>query len=71
MRTPGASSLADRARVLARRTGAGNGNRRWQLQDLRSKWRWLLALPALWMLWWLRAPVRRLEVMPGAAAADD
>ncbi|HSW03440.1 AmpG family muropeptide MFS transporter [Aquabacterium sp.] len=31
----------------------------------------VLALPALWMLWWLRAPVRRLEVVPGAAAADD
>jgi PAT family beta-lactamase induction signal transducer AmpG len=30
-----------------------------------------LALPALGVLWWLRAPVRRLEVVPGAGAADD
>jgi len=31
----------------------------------------LLAAPALLMLWWLREPVRALEVEPGAAAADD
>ena len=31
-----------------------------------------VALPALWMLWWLRGPVRALEVDPKAArAADD
>jgi len=30
-----------------------------------------LALPALVMLWWLRAPVRALEVDPNAAPADD
>jgi PAT family beta-lactamase induction signal transducer AmpG len=29
------------------------------------------ALPALWMLWWLRAPVRSLEVDPNAPPADD
>jgi PAT family beta-lactamase induction signal transducer AmpG len=29
------------------------------------------ALPALWMLWWLRAPVRALEVDPKAAAATE
>jgi PAT family beta-lactamase induction signal transducer AmpG len=31
----------------------------------------LAALPALIMLWWLRGPVRALEVDPHAAAADD
>ncbi|WP_395691221.1 AmpG family muropeptide MFS transporter [Piscinibacter sp.] len=32
----------------------------------------LAAVPALWMLWWLRGPVRALEVDPKAArAADD
>jgi MFS transporter, PAT family, beta-lactamase induction signal transducer AmpG len=31
----------------------------------------VLAAPALVMLWWLRAPVRALEVMPGARADDD
>jgi PAT family beta-lactamase induction signal transducer AmpG len=32
----------------------------------------LAALPALWMLWWLRAPVRALEADPKAArGADD
>jgi PAT family beta-lactamase induction signal transducer AmpG len=30
----------------------------------------VLALPALAMLWWLRAAVRRLEVVPGAPADD-
>ncbi|MBI5259376.1 MAG: MFS transporter [Burkholderiales bacterium] len=30
----------------------------------------VLALPALWMLWWLRAPVRRLEVVAGAPTDD-
>ncbi len=29
------------------------------------------ALPALWMLWWLRVPVRALEVDPKTAAATD
>lgn len=29
------------------------------------------ALPALWMLWWLRAPIRALEVDPNAPLADD
>lgn len=29
------------------------------------------ALPALWMLWWLRAPVRALEVDPKTAGATD
>ncbi|HEV7912160.1 MAG TPA: MFS transporter [Albitalea sp.] len=31
----------------------------------------LLALPALLMLWWLRAPVRALEVDPDAPLTDD
>ena len=31
----------------------------------------LAALPALWMLWWLREPVRALEVDPKAARAQD
>jgi len=31
----------------------------------------VLAVPALLMLWWLREPVRALEVEPGAAPADD
>jgi len=31
----------------------------------------LLAVPALLMLWWLREPVRALEVEPGSASADD
>jgi PAT family beta-lactamase induction signal transducer AmpG len=31
----------------------------------------VLALPALLMLWWLRAPVRALEVDPDAPLADD
>jgi PAT family beta-lactamase induction signal transducer AmpG len=31
----------------------------------------VLALPALAMLWWLRAPVRALEVDPAAAGASD
>ncbi len=31
----------------------------------------LAALPALWMLWWLRAPIRALEVDPHAPAVDD
>jgi PAT family beta-lactamase induction signal transducer AmpG len=31
----------------------------------------LMALPALAMLWWLRAPVRALEVDPDAALVDD
>lgn len=31
----------------------------------------LFALPALGMLWWLRAPVRALEVDPDAALHDD
>ena len=31
----------------------------------------LMALPALLMLWWLRAPVRALEVDPDAALLDD
>lgn len=31
----------------------------------------VLALPALGLLWWLRTPVRRLEVPAGAAVADD
>jgi PAT family beta-lactamase induction signal transducer AmpG len=30
----------------------------------------VLALPALAMLWWLRAAVRRLEVVPGAPVDD-
>jgi len=30
----------------------------------------VLALPALVMLWWLRAPVRRLDVAAGAPADD-
>ncbi len=29
-----------------------------------------VALPALAMLWWMRAAVRRLEVVPGAPADD-
>ena len=29
------------------------------------------ALPALWMLWWLRVPVRALEVDPKTAGATD
>jgi len=29
------------------------------------------ALPALLMLWWMRATVRALEVPAGAPAADD
>jgi PAT family beta-lactamase induction signal transducer AmpG len=29
------------------------------------------ALPALWMLWWLRASVRALEVDPATAGASD
>ncbi len=31
----------------------------------------LAAAPALVMLWWLRAPVRALDVDPGAGSADD
>lgn len=31
----------------------------------------LAALPALWMLWWLRASIRALEVPPGSGALDD
>jgi PAT family beta-lactamase induction signal transducer AmpG len=31
----------------------------------------VMALPALAMLWWLRAPVRALEVDPDAAIVDD
>lgn len=31
----------------------------------------LTAIPALMMLWWLRAPVRALEVDPNAPALDD
>jgi PAT family beta-lactamase induction signal transducer AmpG len=31
----------------------------------------VLALPALVMLWWLRAPVRALEVDPAAAGTSD
>ena len=31
----------------------------------------VVALPALWMLWTLRASVRALEVEPGAAVLDD
>lgn len=31
----------------------------------------LAALPALWMLMWLRPTVQALEIAPGAAAADD
>ncbi|MEW6704363.1 MAG: MFS transporter [Pseudomonadota bacterium] len=31
----------------------------------------IMALPALGMLWWLRRPVKALEVDPGAPAADD
>jgi PAT family beta-lactamase induction signal transducer AmpG len=31
----------------------------------------VLALPALGLLWWLRAPVRRLEVVPGVRLDDD
>jgi PAT family beta-lactamase induction signal transducer AmpG len=31
----------------------------------------LMAVPALTMLWWLRAPVRALEVDPDARPADD
>jgi PAT family beta-lactamase induction signal transducer AmpG len=31
----------------------------------------LMALPALLMLWWLRAPVRALEVDPNAPMLDD
>jgi PAT family beta-lactamase induction signal transducer AmpG len=31
----------------------------------------VLALPALGLLWVLRAPVQRLEVVPGAAVEDD
>lgn len=31
----------------------------------------VLAVPALGLLWWLREPVRRLEVVPGAAGAED
>jgi len=31
----------------------------------------VMALPALLMLWWLRAPVRALEVDPDAAVIDD
>ena len=30
----------------------------------------VLALPALGMLWWMRAAVRRLEVVPGAPLDD-
>ena len=29
------------------------------------------ALPALWMLWWLRAPVQALEADPKAARGVD
>ena len=29
------------------------------------------ALPALWMLWWLRASVRALEVDPRSLGASD
>jgi PAT family beta-lactamase induction signal transducer AmpG len=31
----------------------------------------VMALPALGLLWWLRAPVKRLEVVPGARLDDD
>jgi PAT family beta-lactamase induction signal transducer AmpG len=31
----------------------------------------VLALPALGLLWWLRAPVQRLEVVPGTRLDDD
>ena len=31
----------------------------------------LMALPALLMLWWLRAPVRALELDPNAPMLDD
>jgi PAT family beta-lactamase induction signal transducer AmpG len=31
----------------------------------------VLALPALFMLWWLRVPVRALEVDPNAPMLDD
>jgi PAT family beta-lactamase induction signal transducer AmpG len=29
------------------------------------------ALPALWMLWWMRESVRALEVDPATAGASD
>ena len=31
----------------------------------------MMALPALGLLWWLRAPVQRLEVLPGVRLDDD
>jgi PAT family beta-lactamase induction signal transducer AmpG len=31
----------------------------------------VMALPALGLLWWLRAPVQRLEVLPGVRLDDD